>query len=235
MATAAEKTGSKSEKMDAGEALGDFIQKNRRGLVVCLAAIMVVVISVAAAFSIRGRMTAKALSAVEEYGRRYEALRIYITSEEPADESKKADVTALLEELSVFEARNSGYAAARAYAISAGIYGDQKNWAEAEKAWTGAARAAAKTYFEPVALFNAAAAAEEQGNNAGAIELYKQAVNLGDFPAAARAQFAVGRLQEAQDSKDAALEAYRAVLAGWPQDTVWANLAQSRIIVLSGQ
>jgi tetratricopeptide (TPR) repeat protein len=236
MAAAAEKTDIKSEKINAGEALSEFIQRNRRGLVVCLAVIIAAVIGAVAAFSIRDTMRTKALSAVEEYVRRYEALRIYITSEEPADESKKAEVTTLLEELAAFEGRNSGYAAARASAVSAGIYGDQKNWAEAEKAWTSAARAAAKTYLEPVALFNAAAAAEEQGNNAGAIDLYKQAVSRGDiFPAAARAQFAVGRLQEAQGLKDAALEAYRAVVAGWPGDPVWANLAQSRIIVLSGQ
>ncbi|MDR2619382.1 MAG: tetratricopeptide repeat protein [Treponema sp.] len=236
MAEASQKTNIKSDKPKVSDILGDFIQKNRTGIVVCLVLILAGIIGVTAAFTIKAKLQEKALTEVDAFNRRYEALRIYITSEEPDDEPKKAEVGTLLEDLAAFEARTSGFAAARAYALSAGIYGDQKNWAEAEKAWTNAARAAAKTYFEPVCLFNAAAALEEQGSNGAAIELYNQVLAFsGGFPAAARAQFAVGRLQETQGAKDAALEAYRALLSRWPEDPVWANLAQSRIIVLQGQ
>jgi tetratricopeptide (TPR) repeat protein len=92
----------------------------------------------------------------------------------------------------------------------------------------------AKTYLEPVAFYNGAVAAEEQGNTAQAIELYTKAASAADFPAASRAQFAIGRLQEA-NGKDAALEAYKSLLSKWPNDQVWANLAQSRIIALSSK
>jgi tetratricopeptide (TPR) repeat protein len=236
MAGASQKIDIKAEKPRVSDMLGDFIQKNRKGIVICLGLILVGIVGVTAAVTIRARLQEKALCEADAFNRRYEALRVYITSEEPDDEPKKAEVVTLLEDLAAFEARTSGFAAARAYALSAGIYGDQKNWAEAEKAWTSAARAAAKTYFEPVCLFNAAAALEEQGNNGAAIELYNQALAFGgEFPAAARAQFAIGRLQETQGAKDAALEAYRALLSRWPEDPVWANLAQSRIIVLQGQ
>jgi tetratricopeptide (TPR) repeat protein len=84
-----------------------------------------------------------------------------------------------------------------------------------------------------VSLFNAAAAAEEQGNLEAAIELYRQTLNYADiFPAAPRAQFAVGRLWEAQQNKEAAIEAYRGLIDKWPAETVWTGLANSRIIAL---
>jgi tetratricopeptide (TPR) repeat protein len=86
----------------------------------------------------------------------------------------------------------------------------------------------------PVSLFNAAVAAEEQGNIDQAIELYgESAAHVSGFPAAARAQFAVGRLHESQGDPQAALEAYKAIAEKWSNETAWINLAQSRIILLS--
>ncbi|MDR0719496.1 MAG: tetratricopeptide repeat protein [Treponema sp.] len=214
--------------------LNDFLQKNRKGMVVCLALILAAVAVFVVFSAVTENTNEKALSKVEDFIRRYEALRIFITSENPEDAAKKADVETLIQDLAAFESRATGYAAARAYALSAGIYGDQKNWAEAEKAWLDAAKAGAKTYFEPIALFNAASTMEEQGNLAAAVETYNQILrSFSDtFPQAARVQFAVGRLQEEQGSKDAALEAYKALIGKWPSDPVWSNLAHDRILVL---
>jgi tetratricopeptide (TPR) repeat protein len=226
----------KTDDLNFGEKLNEFLQKNRKGLVISLVAVVVLLIGFAVGFAVYGNLQEKALSTVEEFNRRYEALRVYINSENEEDVSKKDDVKVLQEDLAVFEAKASGFTAARAYAISAGIYGDQKNWADAEKTWASAAAAAAKTYFEPAALFNAAVSAEEQGNNGGAVGFYNQALSSGDdFPAAPRAQFAIGRIEEGRGNKEAAIEAYRVVLSKWPGDDVWANLAQSRIIVLQNQ
>jgi tetratricopeptide (TPR) repeat protein len=111
---------------------------------------------------------------------------------------------------------------------------ERKDWGEAEKAWTNSAKSAGKSYLAPVSLFNAAVAAEEQGNPARAISLYIESIaHESDFPGAARAQFAVGRLYESQGDNEAALEAYRVIPTKWVSETTWVNLAQSRIIVLS--
>jgi tetratricopeptide (TPR) repeat protein len=227
----------KTDDLNFGEKLNEFFQKNRKGLIISLAAVVVLLIGFAVGFAVYGNLQEKALSTVEEFNRQYEALRVYINSENEEDASKKDDVKVLQEDLAVFEAKASGFTAARAYAISAGIYGDQKNWADAEKNWANAAAAAAKTYFEPVALFNAAISAEEQGNNDDAIGFYNQVLGFSgdDFSAAPRAQFAIGRIEEDRGNKEAAIEAYRAVLSKWSGDEVWANLAQSRIIVLQKQ
>jgi tetratricopeptide (TPR) repeat protein len=93
-----------------------------------------------------------------------------------------------------------------------------------------------KTYLSPVAFFNAGAAAEEQGKAQEAIEYYTNCLaSSADFPGAPRAQFAIGRLQEGLHENAAALEAYRAVISGWPYNQVWVNLAHSRIIALEAE
>ena len=181
-----------------------------------------------AGLSIRNTLRKNAISKVEDFGRRYETLRVDIN-----DSAREGEVTALLEELGAFAEKSFGYASARAYSISAGIHADQKNWADAEKAWLAAANKAAKSYLEPVSLYNAAVAAEEQDNTERAIELYSQSLQGESFPTAARSQFAVGRLEESRNNTEAALAAYRALIARWPEDSIWTNLAQSRVIALS--
>ncbi|MDR0623278.1 MAG: tetratricopeptide repeat protein [Treponema sp.] len=217
-----------SEKISITDHINNFVQKNRKRIFIFLGAVILLLAVFIAAVSIMGVLRNKAISGVEDFTRRYEVLRFDIN--EP---SKEAEVETLLNDLTGFAEKNSGYAAGRAWFIIGGIRADKKEWQEAENAYTGAAKAAAKTYLAPAAYFNAAAAAEEQGNLAGAVDLYTQCVSLSAlFPAAARAQFAIGRLKEAQNDKAAALEAYRGVISGWPADTAWTNLAHSRIILL---
>jgi tetratricopeptide (TPR) repeat protein len=224
----------KNEKLNIGGVLDDFIQRNRRVLFIGLAAIVVVVLGFAVFVSVMDKVQSGALSKAEDFKRRYEALRIYINSEDPLALEKQEEISALEAELAAFEETSSGYALAMAYAISAGIAGDRKNWAESESAWVNAAAVAGKSYFAPIALYNAAASAENQNNNDRAIELYNQVLEFGDsFPQAPRAQFAVGRLREIQGNRDEALEAYRALTGKWPDNSLWANLAQSRILALT--
>jgi len=216
------------------EKLNEFVQKNRKNLLLTLAAIVVIFAGVIIGFTVQEKLQIKAFTTVDAFNERYQALREYIGSEEAEAVSKQADINALLDDLNGFSAKNSGYAAARAYSISADIYEAQKKWAESEKAWSAAAKAAGKSYFAPVSFYNAAVAAEEQENIEAAIDHYNRVIEFEKTSfLAARAQFAIGRLQESRSNKEAALEAYRNLLSKWPGDQLWANLAQSRIIVLS--
>jgi tetratricopeptide (TPR) repeat protein len=217
-----------SEKISVYDHINNFVQKNRKAIFIFLGSVLLFLVLFAAAAGIIGSLRTKAINEVEEFNRRYEALRFNIN-----DSSKETEVADLLKDLTGFAEKHSGYAGSRAWSMIAGIHADKKEWQEAEKAYTGAAKAGAKTYLAPVAYFNAAAAAEEQGNIDGAIEFYTQCAAFSDiFPAAARAQFAIGRLKEAQNDKAAAVEAYQRVISGWPADGVWTNLARSRIILL---
>ena len=223
----------KTENLSIGEKINDFIQKNRKLLLILLAAIIGTVIILVAVFSVRDMLVSKAFTRVDDFERRLDELMADY-SEEFSDPAFSDDIFLLLDELAQFEKSNSGFAAARAYSISAAIYEAQSDWANAENAWTSAAASAAKTYFAPVAYFNAAAAAEEQGNNQRAIELYEKVLEFGiQFPAAPRAQFSIGRLYESMGDVVGAIIAYQSLVSQYPQDQIWVNLAHSRILALS--
>ena len=247
--------------VSTSEKINEFVQKHRKSLFVLAVAALAILIACIATFSLMDVLQGKANEAVEQLASRYETLRPSInvledtvaesavaetaaadSAEESAEETSTAEpaideLAALMEELETFAKKHSGiaagYAGGRAWSILASIHGDRKDWEQAEAAWAAAAKAGKKTYLAPLALFNAGAAAEEQGRAAQAIEYYSASLSAAaDFPAAPRAQFAVGRLQESLGETDAAMEAYRAVISGWSYDKVWTNLAQSRIIAL---
>ncbi|MDR0600696.1 MAG: tetratricopeptide repeat protein [Treponema sp.] len=150
-----------------------------------------------------------------------------------SDSSKSMEIQALREELNNFASSSFGYAAAKAYAMTADIYAARGEWKEAEEAWAASAKAAGAIYLAPLSLYNAAAAAEERGDPEKALEYYRQCLAYeGIFPAAPRARFNIGRIQEGKGDKEAAAEAYRSVIEKSPPDSGWVKLAQSRIIYL---
>jgi tetratricopeptide (TPR) repeat protein len=219
-----------NETPNFGDKINNFVQNNRRNIFICLGIVLVLLAGFIGAFTVRDKLKERAISQVEEFTRRYDELRFDI-----AEESNAEQVAALLADLSPFADKASGYAGSRAYALIAGIHRDKKEWAEAEQAWREAAKKAGKSYLAPVSLFNAAAAAEEQGKITEAIALYAECLTLADiFPSSPRAQFAIGRLEEEQGNRESALEAYQALRVKWPNDSLWKNLAQSRIISIEG-
>jgi tetratricopeptide (TPR) repeat protein len=219
----------KKEKRGFSDVLADFLQRNRRGLLIAAITLVVLVIGFIAGNAVRSALREKANSAVEDFSQRYEVLVIDINEPEKAE-----DVQTLLDELAAFAEKTPGYAGARAYSLAASIHAEQKNWASAESAWRSSAKKAGNSYLAPASLFNAAVAAEEQGNLEAAVDLYAEsAAHVAGFPAAARAQFAIGRLRETQGDTQAALEAYRLIPEKWANESTWINLAQSRIILLS--
>jgi len=234
---AAADTQKKEEAVTVIEAVNDFVQKNRKILFIALIAIIAALATFITVVTVRENLQEKALSQVDEFSRRYEAVRIESYSDytdDPYLVSRMGEIAVLLTNIESFAARNSGFAAARAYGLAAGIHWDQGNFDEAERAWLDAAKAAGKAYLAPVSLYNAAVAAEERGDIEAAIAHYSSALEHGRvFPSAVRAQFSIGRLEESRNRKDAALEAYRNVLNNWPNDPLWPNLAQSRILALS--
>jgi tetratricopeptide (TPR) repeat protein len=220
----------KKETVSFSDALVEFIRKNRKVLVVGAIVCAAVLAGIAAGFGIRENMTSRKISRVEALSERYEELRFDINETE-----NEADVQALLDDLDALASKSGGFAGARSYSLIAGIHADRKNWAEAEKAWILAARKGAGGYLAPVSWFNAAVAAEEAGDIESAIAHYNEALAFADsFPGASKAQFAIGRLEEGRGNRDAALEAYRVLIEKWPLDTIWSNLANSRIIALTG-
>lgn len=217
------------EKLSFREKLTDFLQKKRKLFFIGIITLVVALIGVVTGVIIHNALTNKAFVTLDAYTTRYEELRFDIT-----DPEKEADVNALINEITIFVKSHSGYVGARAYSIIANIHTDRKSWADAESAWIASAQAAgAKSYFTPIALYNAAVAAEEQSNADRAIDLYTQSLSYSSsFPAAARAGFALGRLNEARNNTDAAIQAYQNLVDNYSGESVWVNLAHNRLIAL---
>ncbi|MDR0525832.1 MAG: tetratricopeptide repeat protein [Spirochaetaceae bacterium] len=215
-----------NQPVSASERLNLFIQNNRRLIFAGALGLGVVFIGFIAGLIVFEALRNGALEQAEEFVQRYETLNL-------TDPAKESEVTAFIADLTVFAKNHAGYASARGYSLLGSIYMEKKDWESAEKAWTAGAKAGGKTYLTPVSLCNAAVSAEEQGNIQGAIDYYAQSIAFGEtFPTASRAQFQIGRLEEERKDKDAALKAYREVINKWPDDPLWTNLAQSRIIAL---
>lgn len=216
--------------MTTAEKLIEFIQKNRRLLFAGFIVIVVGLVGSLIGITVRERVTINAFVQLDAIEQRFIALQGYIAA--PAD-GENAEVAALLDDLDTFAARNSRFQAARAHGLRAVIFQEQERWLDAQQAWLAAANAAPRTYFAPIALWNAAAAAEDYGDMEAAIALYARIVQEHEaaFYIAARAQFSIGRLEEARGAPEAAIAAYQSLLARWPHDT-HADFAQTRLIVL---
>ena len=216
----------KNESLNTSEKINGFIQKNRKGIFIFLGAIIFLLIGCIVFILLTSRLNNMSIAMVEELNQRYQEI---VNSD--LDHSGR-ELDELLSDLYSFNKGNN-YAGSKTWSIIAMIYSDREEWGSAEDAWRNAARTGSKTHLSPTALFNASVAAEEQGKIDQAIELLERSLSGNiEFPAAPRAQFAIGRLYEKQQDIPAAIEAYRAVLTKWPSITVWGNLAQSRIITL---
>jgi len=216
----------KNEVAGSGDKIVQFIQKYRTGLFVFMALLAAGVLGSVVFFSVRDQMQKKAIAVLEGYEKRKADLGD-VTAAEPLE------VEALLGELNAFAPSTFGYAAAKGYAMTADIYAARSEWALAEEAWLHSAEKGAKTYLAPISLFNAAAAAEEQNKLEEALDYYSKSIAFpGIFAAAHRARFNIGRVHEARNDKEAAKEAYRALIEEGADDSGWAKLAQSRIIAL---
>ena len=218
----------KNEKTENKFDFAGFLQKNRKLILILVCVVIAAVIASIALFSVFDVMREKAITAVEDLGKRYEDIKSTLNEEESQEE-----VLSLLDDLTVFAEKKSGYAGGRAWYIIASIYTEKNEWEQAENAWVNAAKKIPKTYMSPLAWFNAGASAEELGKPEEAINYYLNSISApAGFSSAPRAQFSIGRLWEQLDNDEEAISAYQEIISKWPEDQVWPNIAHSRIIYL---
>jgi tetratricopeptide (TPR) repeat protein len=218
----------KTENVKLAEKLTDFIQRNRKVIFIVIGTILFLFSGFVANIAVSDYLNKKYIVAVEELSRRYEEI-----ADKIADDPLAPEIEELISDSKDFAGNKKGLPAGKAWSIAANIYAEREEWPQCEEAWQKAATAANKSYLGPIALFNAAAAAQEQGKYEQAIEYLEKCVgHKFEFPSAPRAQFSIGSLYERLEDYPAALEAYREVLIKWPELPVWQQLARSRIAAL---
>jgi len=216
------------KNINIGEKVIEFLQRNRKGILILTGVIVVFFVGLVVHLALQDTNNKKAIIKVEELSRRYEDMRFLIT-----ESYYEADLETLLVDLQTFAKNKKGYGPSKAWSIVGQIHSSRKDWQKSKDAWLKAARSGNKTYLAPMALFNAAAAAEELGNIDEAIELLQKCIaHTFEFPAAPRAQFSIGRLYEKQNNYSAAMDAYRTLLIDWQDAPLYQNLARSRIVAI---
>lgn len=208
--------------------LVEFIQKRRVALIAVVAVLFLGLAITGGVYYFMDSSAKKAISTVEALASQYDEIRAI------TDDAIKAEKNGTLLESLKKASQGKGFASARAFSLIAKIHADKKDWAEAEKNWIDASKSDPKSYLAPVSLYNAAAAAEEQGNNKKAVELYAQCAEeyKESFPLAPRALFAVGRINEGLKDFASANTAYKKIIDQWPNDS-WTKLAHSRILSIA--
>lgn len=217
-----------NEKLSFVEKINGFSQRNRKGIIIFSCAIFILLAGIIIFFSLQDVFNKKAIAELEELNVKFQELR-FLTN----DVNYAAEIQTMLSDLETFAGKKKGYAASKAWSMAAQIYSSRNEWQKAEEAWLKAAKTGDKTYLGPIALFNAAVSAEEQGKLELAIELLQKSIDHKfEFPAAPRAQFSIGRLYEQLGNYPAAIESYRTVMINWQNVPVWQYLARSRIIAI---
>jgi len=221
------------ENESIGDKINDFIQRNRKGIFITIIVMVVLFVGILAYLYMGDYFNKKANAQAEELNTRF--TDIQLLKRQGAETSEEED--ALLSDLESYIAKTSpitegkGFAQGKIWSLAGHLYSNKKDWEKAEEAWLNAVKKGSNTYIGPIALFNAAVAAEEQGKLDEAITLLEQCVSHKfDFPSAPRAQFNIGRLYEQSGKFDEALAAYRVVLTKWPNMPVFQYLAHNQII-----
>ncbi len=218
-----------AEKQRFSAILDGFLRKNR---IVLLVALVVLLVGIAGIAIVSGVTSAQKNSSTIRVEKLTDDLDAWSNEK---DATKKADaekaLVASLKEVTTRWPRQ--FASIRAYTMLARIAEANKDFAEMEKDWWAIYASFPASFAAPVALQNAAAAAEERGANAEAIAHYRVVVDKYSTKSVgvAHALFAIGRLSEESKDYAAATDSYQKLLATYPDDD-WTKLAKDRIIFL---
>lgn len=229
-------TSTLSEKLNA------FFSRHRIALIVFAVVLIVGIIAsvaIAQVLNARAERSAQAAEEIERLWEEWTALQPLPTEETPEElgEDARAIETELREKIAeTTETFGNAYGAIRAQLVLGLLEWDLDNTEEARAIFESVATSEEGTYLEPIALANAAAAAEESGDTEGAISLYEKIVALDDVPNLERshALFSLGRLSEAGESYEQALTYYNQLIDEHETGN-WTNLGRNRIIWLTSQ
>ncbi len=215
------------KKTKITDVISTFLHRHRRTLVVALAAVLIVVVGLFVYLEVRSSREESARLAAEEVQELYDEWVEASEEQRPRLAEQLSDrVDTVVQDYSRF------YAAQRSLVVRGEMHWELEEWARAADDFARAANGFGDSYLTPIALFNAAAAAEEAGDVDRARQLLQQLVDQHTTAEVPRALFTLGRLAEQETNRDEALEYYNQLVQRHAGSN-WTNLARNRIIALS--
>jgi tetratricopeptide (TPR) repeat protein len=221
-----------NEKKSFNESLEDFLRGNRTLLIVVGVAILVGIAGLAIGSAVSSAAAISSTQRIEKLSEDFSSW----ASEQDATKKAAAEKTLVANLDTVVAKWPRQYAAARALSMKARIAEQNKDWVSAEKDWLLISSRFGKSYMAPLALQNAAVAAEERGSTDQAIAHYKAVLKgySGKTVGIPHVYFALGRLAEGSKDYAGAAENYGKLVSTYPDDD-WTKLAKDRIIFLKSQ
>lgn len=220
------KTSGTTERITASQAIQNFLQKYARTILIVIGAFVAVIVIAGVALAILDSNRIRNIAAVEKLVNEVAELQY------AAEADKDAAYARILAEAEPYTKKYGAFPRSRAWGLIASLHGERKEWKEAEAAYLSAAAANPTSYQAPVAIFNAAVSAEEQGNPGRALDLYRKiSVEYDEFLQLPRVYFSIGRILEGQKDTESAVIAYQKIVDTWPEDGL-VSLAQARLIIL---
>ncbi|MFP4372882.1 MAG: tetratricopeptide repeat protein [Spirochaetaceae bacterium] len=225
-----QRTDERDTKTRIADAISNLLTRHWKTLVITFAGIMVVTVAAFAYFQIQENRANEAARMAEELQEDYEAWQ------EAEEEERSSLEEAVQDSIDELVDRYGGtYAASRARMIRAEIHWEQEEWPAAAETYAGVAEEYRESHLAPVALLNASAAEEAEGNAEAALGHVETLIErYGDgepTPELARALFTRGRMNEDLENYDIAADAYNRLVEEHPESS-WTNLARNRIIAL---
>lgn len=211
--------------------LTSFLTRHRTIFLVVLIVLAVSVVALFVGLSVASRRTEQSLVRVETLQSDFDA---WVALDETERATKFETLALQADDIAATYPRS--YAAARALYLRAGGLAELERWTEAVDNYEELADRFPDSYLAPIALLRAAVAAENGGETATALAVFKRVLdNYGSENAiAARALFSVARINETEDRIADAADAYNRLISDYP-NSGWTNLARDRIITLTAE
>lgn len=215
------------EKLSTSEKLEQFLQKNRKPLLISVSVIVLGLIVFGIVTTVQSRRMTDFTERVETVQQRFN--QEYTSADADERDAISAELQSDLAD--ILGSVRRGYPALRALMISGELAYQEERFADAKEYFLKAADEYSRTYLAPVALMNAAVTSEKLEDIDRSIELFQRIVDSysDTFQGAPRALLNIGRLYETQENIDAAVIAYEQITEDYA-GSEWAKLARTRLI-----
>lgn len=218
----------KETEMTGAEKAATMLKVNKKYFVMAGIAFVLILVAIGASEFFGSQKEEKSVLAAEDIEAE---LQDYLAAAEDDKAAAKEEIMVLVEKA---KADYPGlYAEMRALNTESLILADEEKWSDAAAGFTAVADSFPESYLAPVALINASAMKEEEGDNAAASALLERVLAeykdvSADIP---EVLFNLGRLSESMSETQKAMDYYDQISSDYSSSS-WTNLAKSRIIAL---
>ncbi|MDD3903789.1 MAG: tetratricopeptide repeat protein [Sphaerochaeta sp.] len=209
--------------------LNAFLTKNKKVAIIVVIVIVVGLVALAVVSGVSKSNLNKQFDLIDQLETTYSEIQA-MDSEEEGYQAKYDDLLAQLTDLA---SKNDKYPALKAEYVLGMISFEKKEYQKAVDSFLAVHAKAEGNYLGSLSLSNAAASAEELGNDSLALEYYTQLIDEFGFTAAEspKALFGQGRLQEKSNNLDLAKATFQQLADQFPSSE-YAKLAINRLALL---